>query len=81
MLETQTTPEVIAIPKLVADVCYAILKGTADESTIRACQEAGDELWKKYDILRLVAGANLKYVNDLKDEAAPLIAEVFGGKQ
>ncbi len=69
----------IAIPGLVAEVCIAILTNTANEATIRSCLQANDRLWKQYGVLRLVGGSNPKFVNDLKDEAMPLIINVLKG--
>jgi len=69
----------IAVPSLVAEVCVAILTGTANETTIQSCLQANERLWKKYGILRLVGGSNPKFVNDLKDEAMPLIINVLKG--
>ncbi|MBI5082755.1 MAG: hypothetical protein HZC38_14500 [Chloroflexi bacterium] len=69
----------IAVPNIVANVCIAVLTDTANETTIKACLRADDRLWKKYGILRLVGGSNPKYVNNLKDEALPLIVNVLKG--
>jgi len=69
----------IAVPHVVANVCIAVLTDTANETTIKACLRADDRLWKKYGILRLVGGSNPKCVNDLRDEALPLIVNVLKG--
>lgn len=69
--------EYIRVPRLVAQVCLDILLRQASAQTVQACLSADPELWKRYDVLRMIGNANPSQVNDLLTEALPLIAEVF----
>ena len=55
-------------------VCLDILYDSASEATIKTAQSAPQGL----DVLKLIANANPKHVNNLKWEALPLIEEAVG---
>jgi len=55
-------------------VCLDILYDRASEATIKTTQSVPHRL----DVLKLIANANPKYVNNLKWEALPLIEEAIG---